>query len=104
MKRAAFGIRMHSGWGVLVAVAGDPDSLEVIDRRRSVVTDPATPGAKQPYHRAVTLGLPKSETYLAKCAADSERLAFAAIGDMVRELDERRYGISGAALLLASGR
>src|SRR6266550_5930347 len=103
MKRAALGVRMHSGWGVLVAVAGDPDSLEVIDRRRIVVTDPGTPGAKQPYHRAVTLGLPKAETYLAKCTADSERLAVAAIGEVVREL-EGRYRIAGAALLLASGR
>jgi len=103
MKRAALGVRMHSGWGVLVAVSGDADSLEVIDRRRIVVTDPGTAGAKQPYHRAVTLGLPKAETYLAKCAAESERLAFAVIGEVVREL-ESRYRLTGAALLLASGR
>jgi hypothetical protein len=104
MKRAALGVRMHSGWGVLVAVAGHPDSLEVIDRRRIVVTDPGTPGAKQPYHRAVTLGLPAAETYLAKCAAVSERLASAAIGEVLRALEERRYRVAGCAVLLASGR
>ena len=104
MNRAALGVRMHSGWGVLVALSGDPDSVEVIDRRRIVVTDPGMPGAVQPYHRAATLGLSEAETYLAKCAAASERLALSAIGDAVRELDERRYRIAGCAVLLASGR
>jgi len=57
MKRAALGVRMHSGWGVLVAVSGDAHSVEVLDRRRIVTTDPSIPGAKQPYHYAAGLGL-----------------------------------------------
>jgi len=104
MKRAALGVRMHSGWGVLVAVSGDANSVEVLDRRRIVTTDPGTPGANQPYHYAARLGLPESERYLANCAAVSERLALAAIGEVVRELDGRHYRIVGSAVLLASGR
>jgi hypothetical protein len=109
MKRAALGVRMHSGWGVVVAVSGDAHSLEVIDRRRIVTTDPTIPGANQPYHYAASLGLtelglPESERYLANCAAVSERLAFAAVGEVVRELDGRHYRIVGSAVLLASGR
>jgi hypothetical protein len=111
MKRAALGVRMHSGWGVLVAVSGDANSVEVkiIDRRRIVTTDPTIPGANQPYHYAASLGLselglPESERYLANCAAVSERLALAAVGEVVRELDGRHYRIVGSAVLLASGR
>jgi hypothetical protein len=104
MKRAALGVRMHSGWGVLVAVSGDAKSLEVMDRRRIVITDSGIPGANQPYHHAANLGLPESETYLANCASVSERLALAAIGEVVRELDGRHYRIVGSAVLLASGR
>jgi len=106
MKRAALGVRMHSGWGVLVAVSGDANSLEVeiIDRRRIVTTDPTIPGANQPYHYAASLALPESETYLANCAAVSERLALAAVQEVVRELDRRHYRIVGSAVLLASGR
>jgi hypothetical protein len=104
MKRAALGVRMHSGWGVFVAVSGDAHSLEVIDRRRIVTADPGIPGANQPYHYAARLGLPESERYLANCAAVSERLAFAAVGEVVRELDGRHYRIVGSAVLLASGR
>jgi hypothetical protein len=106
MQRAALGIRMHSGWGVIVAVSRDSDSLriEIIDRRRIVTTDPGIPGANQPYHHAASLALPESERYLANCAAVSERLALAAVGEVVRELDGHHYRIVGAAVVLASGR
>lgn len=95
---------MHSGWGVLVAVSGGASSLEAIDRRRIITTDSTIPGAKQPYHHAKNLELPEAEMYLANCAAVSERLAFAAIDHVVRELGGREYRIVGAAVLLASGR
>ena len=104
MKRAALGVRMHSGWGVLVAVSGDANSVEVMDRRRIVTADSRIPGANQPYHYAASLGLPESEGYLANYAAVSERLAVAAVEEVVRELDGRHYRTAGAAILLASGR
>jgi hypothetical protein len=95
---------MHSGWGVLVAVSGATDAVELQDRRRIDITDPSIPGAKQPYHYAASLGLTESETYLAKCAAASERLALEAVAEVVRELEGRHIGIAGSAVLLASGR
>ena len=104
MKRTALGIRMHSGWGVLVAVSGDANSAEVMDRRRIVITDPRIPGANHPYHHAASFGLPEAVKYLANCGAVSERLALAALAEVVRELDQRHYRIAGCAVLLASGR
>ncbi len=104
MMRAALGIRMHSGWGVLVAVAGDPSSIELLHRRRMVVVDSATPGTTQPYHHAARLALPESEKYLATCFASSTRLAAVVLSEVIRELAERHYRIAGSAVLLASGR
>jgi hypothetical protein len=104
MKRAAFGVHMHSGWGVMVAVARDAHSVELLDRRRIVVADPDVPGAIQPYHFAAQLEPPKQEKHLAQCAASSSRLAAKAIAEVVKELDGRHYGVVGAAILLASGR
>ena len=104
MKPAALGIRMHSGCGVLVAVSGDTASLEVPDRRRIVTINPEIHGSTQPYHHAANLELPEAERYLANCAAISERLAFTAIGELLKELDARGCRIAGAAFLLASGR
>ena len=108
MPDAALGIRMHSGWGVLVAVSRDTNSIEVLDRRRIAITDQGIPGATQPYHYAANLvdrlGLPEAEKHIAYCAAVSERLALAAVEEVVRELDARHYRIIGSAVLLASGR
>ena len=71
MKRAAFGVQMHSGWGVLVAISGVPNSVEILARRRIVTADPEMPGAIQPYHYAAHLALPESDKHLANCAAAS---------------------------------
>lgn len=104
MKRAALGFQMHSGWGVLVAVAGVADSLEIIDRKRITVMDAAMPGAKQPYHHAATLQLHESERHLENCSAVSERLAVAAIELVIEELNMREYRVDRSAILLGSGR
>lgn len=104
MKRAAIGIRVHSGWGALLAVSGKPGAVEVIDRKRIVIIDPKTPGASQPYHFAQKQGLREAEKYLANCAAVSERLASEAISDLVQGLHVREYRVVGSAILLASGR
>lgn len=102
MMRAAIGVRAHSGWAALVAVTGKPGSVQVLDRRRIVIADPQARGTKQPYHYAETLELRAAEKHLASCTAASERLALAAIREVVEELNS--YEVAGAAILLASGR
>src|ERR1700724_3343307 len=104
MKRAAIGVRMHSGWGALVAVSNNAGTVEVIERRRVVITTPGTPGANQPYHFAENLELPEAEKFLGNCFATSKRLALAAVRDVVGELRGRQYRVVGSAVLLASGR
>lgn len=104
MKTAALGFRMHSGWGVLVAVSGDAGSVSVVDRRRIVVVDPATPGGKQPYHYAAELSPEKAQQHIAKCGALSESLAHEAIKHVLAELSDRNYRVASAAVLMAAGR
>jgi hypothetical protein len=104
MKRAAIGVRMHSGWGALVAVSNGAGTAEVIERRRVAITIPGTPGANQPYHFAENLELPEAEKFLANCFEVSKRLALAAVRDLVGELHGRQYRVVGSALLLSSGR
>lgn len=106
-KRAAIGIQMHSGWGVLVAVSL-ADSVELLDRRRIVVIDEAMPGAKQPYHHARLLldkhSLQEAERYIDTCAAACEQAATFAIEESVRGLRDRGYRTVGAAILQGAGR
>src|ERR1700733_631842 len=102
MKRAALGVQMHSGWGVLVAISETP--VEILDRRRIVTADPKIPGAIQPYHYAAQLELPQQQKHLEHCASSSSSLAKIAVAELTRELATRHYRIVGAAVLLASGR
>jgi hypothetical protein len=104
MNNAAFGIRMHSGWGVLVCISGNVSAPEIVDRRRIVVVEPTMEAAKQPYHFAETLPLQEAERHLQKCAAVSERLALGAIREALESVNTRNYRIVGCAILLASGR
>ena len=104
MKNAAFGIRMHSGWGVLVCISGNVSAPEIVDRRRIVVIEPTMEGGKQPYHFAETLPLEEAERHLQKCAAVSERLALQATREMLDAVTVRNYRVVGCAMLLASGR
>jgi hypothetical protein len=104
MKPAALGFRMHSGWGVLVAISGDADCPAVVDRRRIVVMDPATPGGNQPYHYAAELSPEKAEQHIKRCGALSERMAQEVIKQIFAELNERNYRIASSAVLMAAGR
>jgi hypothetical protein len=104
MKHAAIAVRMHSGWGALVAVSNHDNMIEVLGRRRIVVTTPGTPGVNQPYHFAKNLALPEAERFIGDCLATSKNLALAAVRDVLNELGSRQYHVIGAAVLLASGR
>ena len=104
MKRATLGFRMHSGWGVLVAVCAERDRIAVADRRRVVVMDEAVRGSKQPYHFAENLKPAAAEQHVAKCSALSERLAREAVREAVRALEVQGYRVCGASVLQAAGR
>lgn len=104
MKRAAFGLRVHSGWGALVAVTGKPGAEEVIQRRRIEIIDPKAVGAAQPFHFAKKLELAEAEKHVATCATVSARLALSALCDSVEELQAQGYRVAGGAILLSSGR
>src|SRR5258708_14544502 len=104
MKQAAIGIRVHSGWGALVAVSGKVGVEEVIEHSRVVVIDPKISGMRQPYHFAKKLEIRAAEKYIAQCAAASTRLAQAAIQNIIEQLENRGYRVVASAILLSSGR
>jgi hypothetical protein len=101
---SAIGIRVHSGWGALVAVSGKAGAEEVIDRRRLSIVDPKTAGGIQPYHFAKNLGIREGETHVVRCLAASARLALQAVREVVDQLRNRGYHVAGAAILLSSGK
>ena len=104
MKACAIGIRVHSGWGALVAIAGEAVQPEVVERRRIETIDRNAPGAAQPYHFAKNLPLIDAGKFIAGSAASVTRLASAAMCEVCDALRAREYTLVAAAILLSSGR
>jgi hypothetical protein len=104
MQRSAIGIRVHSGWGALVAVTGKGSELEVIERQRVEIIDRRIPGVAQPFHFAERLTLDKAQEHVTRCAAASKGLASDALREVASQLDGQGYKIAGMSILLSSGR
>ena len=104
VEGVALGLRAHSGWAALVAVAGTPRSPEILMRRSIELADPKVPGSKQPYHAAEGQKLPKAEKIVGRCAGDARRLAGNAFDEVLAELEEGKRPVIACGMLLASGR
>jgi len=104
MKNATFGIRVHSGWAVIVCMSGDPAAPSVVDRRRIVIIEQAMEGAKQPYHFVESLVISQAERHLERCAAVAQRLGLQAIHAMLDAVSAAKHRVVGCGMLLASGR
>ena len=104
MSHAALGLRAHSGWGVLVVVAGPVNAPSVIDRRRIEIADPGIPGSMQPYHAAAGLDLGKAEVFIKRCAESANLRAERAVRAVIDDMRGRSYEVLGGGILLGSGR
>src|SRR5689334_17385923 len=102
--RTALGFRAHSGWAVMVAVAGTIDAPRVIQRRRIVIADPEMPGSKQPYHAAAELPFAKAEALLRTALESSRALALEAVSAIVKELQSQGHEVAGCSVLRGSGK
>jgi hypothetical protein len=104
MKSVAIGVRVHSGWGALVAAAGQNGAEEIIERRKVTIIDTKKPGAVQPYHYVQAMEFPAAERHLTSCSIESKRLARETLDNISSELLKRGYSLSGTAILLSSAR
>jgi len=103
-QRAALGFRAHSGWAAVVALCGPPESPKVILRRRLELADHTIAGSMQPYHAAEGMRLKDAEAYLHRCTKATRILAHTAVQDLVSTIAEEGFSLTGARLLLGSGR
>lgn len=102
--RTALGLRAHSGWAAVVAVAGTADSPCVLDRQRIVIADPEMAGSKQPYHAAAELPPAKAAEFVRRAVESSRALALAALKATVASLASQGHAVVGCAILAGSGR
>ena len=99
-KAAALGLRAHSGWAVLVAVS----DWSVVLRRRIEMTEGSGYRASQPYHAAEEMQVPQAEAFLQRTEKIAVEMAATAVKDAVAILASEGYRVTGAAVLLGSGK
>ena len=101
---AALGFRVHSGWAVVVAVAGAPAAPTVVDRRRIELVDRDRPGSVQPYHTAAQLGPKQAEEFIEDCAQRTRLLTIQALCPVIDHLTHGGLKVVASGILLSSGR
>jgi hypothetical protein len=104
MHRVALGIRVHSGWGALVAVSLESASIAILDRRRISITGTTDSGASQPYHAARNLPCPEAETFLANAFAAAHTTASSGLRQVMDDLKSQESRSIGCVILMSSAR
>jgi len=102
VERVALGLRAHSGWAVLVVLGGPPSAPVVVDRWRLSLCDGSFP--RQPYHAAEELADAKAQALVSRSLETAHKLAGEALTSAVADRRAAGQEVTGAGLLLGSGR
>lgn len=103
-RKAALGIRCHSGWAASILLCEDGNAPAVLDRRRLQLCDSAIEGSKQPFHTAEPMAFAKAESFIARCEAATDMLAGAGIQALLRIATAKNLKLNSCGILSASGR
>lgn len=99
--RAALGCKLHTGWAMLVALAGQPGEIQVLFRGRIELLPLDESVPRFVYHEAAELSLPHATALVNSAREASQKAARLAIKDVLRELDSR--GAKAAVCGVLSG-
>jgi len=99
--RAALGCKLHTGWAMLVALAGQPGEIQVLFRGRIELMPLDESVPRFVYHAAAELSLPRAAELVKRAREASQKAARLAIKNVLGELDSR--GAKGAVGGVLSG-
>lgn len=85
--RAALGFKLHTGWAVLVAVAGQPGEIEVLCRGRIELLPPDESVPRFVYHEATELPFARATALVERAREASQKAARLAIHGVLHDLD-----------------
>jgi hypothetical protein len=101
-QRAAIGFKLHTGWAALVAVAGDPDRIQVLLRRRIELLPPNSSISRFVYHAASEMPLAQATELVERGTQAAQEAACLAVTDAVEELSSRGVRIDVCGVLSGS--
>ncbi len=96
--RAAIGLKAHSRWAVLVAVAGPAAAPRIVLRERLMTAAADDPSARFPYHAAEQADGRTASEIVARHTADAHRCAEHALGGALLPLRAAHVIVDGALL------
>lgn len=103
-RRAALGVRCHSGWAAAIVICGSAAAFDVVLRQRLALCDSSPAGSKQPFHAAEPMPFREAESFIARCRASTGALAHSAIASLADAAAKDKLQIVGCGLLCASAR
>lgn len=103
-NKAAIGLKAHSGWAALVAVAGTINSPIVIERRRISMADPQIAGPVQPYHQAEGMPIKVAERLINDCRNKAIKFAVGGLKSATADIVSKGYDVANCVVLLGTER
>ena len=102
--KAALGFRAHSGWAAMVVVAGNANSIEIIDRGQIELIDSSIPDSKQPFHTAEDMPLKEATKFIDRCNTKTRLLAKNAVTTIIDAMKKNGVTIVSCASMQSSGK
>jgi hypothetical protein len=87
--RASLGFKLHTGWAMLVAVAGLPGEIQVLFRGRIELLPPRESVPRFVYHEAAQLPFARATALVKRARDASQKAARFAVEEVLRDLDSR---------------
>jgi hypothetical protein len=96
----AVGLKAHSGWAALMAVAECGGGFEVVGRRRIDLVEENQAWAKQPCHAAEDLQPREAQELIIRGIESSRRVAGQQLAAVASELQASGHNVIGCAVLM----
>ena len=100
--QAALGWKLHTGWAVLVAVAGNPSEIQVLFRRRVELLPPDSSITRFVYHQASEMPPRQAKELVNRGMKASQESARLVVRDAVDELLSRGVTVNVSGVLCGS--
>lgn len=98
--RVAFGLKARTGRAVLIAVAGEPNEPQLVERSEMKLLPV---GAFAPYHAAKELQAEEARESVERSIASAHHLAASGIGEAAKRLRESGHDVCGCAVFVGTG-
>jgi len=100
--RAALGLKLHTGWAMVVALTGQPGEIQMLFRARVELLPPDESVPRFVYHEAAELSLPRATELVKRAREASQKAARLAFQDVMCELDSHGAKVTVCGVLSGS--